>query len=132
MKRKSITTALLIIGMVSGSFIRVASAQSTTGLGSFRDLVTIIGNLITKYIIPVLVALALVYFLWNIIHFISNMGNEKEREAFKSYSLNGVIALFILLSVWGIIGIFSTTLFNKTPGVPQFPTSDSSNSTTAP
>jgi len=123
----------LIIGIVSGSFARIAFAQSSGGgLGSFRDLINTIGGLITKYVIPFLVAIAILYFLWNIIHFVSSMGNEKEREEFKKYSINGIIALFILLSVWGIIGIFSTTLFNKTPGIPQFPTSSGSSTTTAP
>jgi uncharacterized membrane protein len=133
MKRNFTTGLLLIIGIISGGFARVAFAQSSgTGFGSFRDLINTIGGLITKYVIPLLVAMAILYFLWNIVHFISNMGNEKEREAFKKYSINGIIALFILLSVWGIIGIFSTALFNKAPGIPQFPTSSGPNATGTP
>ena len=100
-------------------------------MNNFRDIVNQIGSLIGTYVMPLLVSLALVYFLYNIAHFILNLGNEKERETFKNYSLNGILALFVLLSVWGIIGIFSTTLFNKSPVIPQFPT-DASGGTGVP
>lgn len=100
----------------------IGSQTSGGSWGSVKDIVESIGGAISAQVMPIVVALAVLYFMWNMAHFIGNMDNEKEREAFKKYSLNGVLALFILLSVWGIVAIGTRTLFNSEPIVPQFKT----------
>lgn len=52
------------------------------------------------------------------------MDNSKERETFKKYSVNALIAVFAMLAVWGIVGIFTSTFFHSNPVIPQLPTSD--------
>ncbi len=107
------------------------SAATSTGGGSGGVLNTFVvsaGNYISKNIIPILVAIAVFVFFYNLIFFIFNSDNEAERQKFKKYSLNSILALFIMLCVWGIVGIFTNTFFNKTPVIPQLPTSDATTS----
>ncbi len=130
---------LLKIGMIaSGVIPYFAHAQNyigsnTTGTpwGSIKDIVEAVGKFINGTIMPLLVIMALVYFFWNLIHFIRNMSNEKEREVFKVYTINALIGLFIMLSVWGIVAIGTQTFFNAQPIVPQLRTS-ANGGTTAP
>lgn len=54
-------------------------------------------------IIPILVAFALIVFIWNLVKFIGNAGDESAREEGKKGMWWGILALFIIVSIWGII-----------------------------
>ena len=60
------------------------------------------------------VAVAFLVFVWGIVEFIFNIGNyenaDKSREAGKKKMIWGVAGLFLIVSVWGIVSIISTTL----------------------
>ena len=99
-------------------------AQGILSGASFRDIVLGIGKFLTGTIVPIVVALGVVYFLWNLVHYVINMDNEKEREQFKKYTINSVIGIFVMLSLWGIITIFTGIVFNSRPIIPQFPTGE--------
>jgi len=55
--------------------------------------------------IPVLIALALALFLWGLVVFIAQSGNEQARTTGKQRMIWGVIALFVLVNVWGIVNL---------------------------
>ncbi len=132
MKRNLVTISLFMMGLFFGTLAKVAFAQGAGG-GVINAFVVSATDYINKNIIPILVAIAVLVFFYNLIFFIFNSSNEKEREEFKKYSLNSILALFILLCVWGIIGIFTHTFFNgKNPVIPQLPTSDGTTSATKP
>lgn len=118
---------IIFTGSIVSVFIastRFASAQGLLSGASFRDIAIGLAKYLTNTIIPMIVGIALLYFLWNMGLYVKNMFNEKEREQFKKYSINGLVALFIILSLWGIIAIFTGTVFNTSPAIPQFPTKD--------
>jgi hypothetical protein len=52
---------------------------------------------------PVVIGLAFLFFLWGLANFILNSGNEEKRTEGKRLMTWGVIALFIMVSVWGIV-----------------------------
>jgi TM2 domain-containing membrane protein YozV len=56
------------------------------------------------------VALALLYFFWGLARFILNAGGGKEQEEAKAIMLWGIIALFVMISVWGIVRLLGETL----------------------
>ena len=61
------------------------------------------GDLIDT-IIPILVAIGLLVFLWGLVKFIFRVsGDEKAVEGGKRLMFWGIIALFVMVSVWGII-----------------------------
>jgi hypothetical protein len=74
---------------------------------SFKDLIMIVVNLITA-VLPVIILLALIYFLWGLTQYLKNAGENKEEA--KSMMLSGIIGFFVMASVWGFIGILSGTL----------------------
>ena len=73
------------------------------------NLLIRIGSLILL-LIPLVVSLALLYFLWGLANFIL-AGDDKEKiEKGKSTMLWGIIALFVMVSVWGIVRFIQDTL----------------------
>jgi uncharacterized protein with PQ loop repeat len=64
-------------------------------------------DLLTRYIeqlIPVLMALAVLVFLWGIVKFMTRAGDEASHEEGKNLMVWGMIALFVMVGLWGIVG----------------------------
>ncbi len=68
---------------------------------------TNLGTFLNSNIIPFLLALAFVVFLWNIVrYFIIEGANEREHEKARSTALYGILAFVLILSLAGIINLF--------------------------
>lgn len=83
-------------------------AQASNLQGVFTIFGTIIGT-----IIPVIVALALLYFFWGLAKFILNADNEQARSDGKQIMVWGIIALFVIVSVWGLVAVLNRTFVNS-------------------
>ena len=65
-------------------------------------------------IIGVLEVGSMFVFFYGIVRYISVSGNEKKLPEAKSFLVWGLIALFVLFSIWGIIGIACKTFIGVT------------------
>ncbi len=74
-----------------------------------QGLIMAAGGIVSKTI-PVVVGLALLYFFWGLSKFILRAGDEKAREEGKQIMLWGVIALFVMVSIWGIVDFIARDL----------------------
>ena len=70
-------------------------------------------------IIPIIFALAVLYFLWGALLFIQSAGDPKGREEGKKRLIFGIIGLAVMVSVWGLVSILVNT-FGGEVGIPQF------------
>lgn len=97
---------------------------SFAAFGGIEAYIKDIGRLVQ--ILTVLMAgIALLVFFWGLVKFITKAGDEAALEEGRRLMLWGVIALFVMVSVWGIILFIQTNLNifgGGTPPIPQFPT----------
>lgn len=71
-------------------------------------------------IIPFLGALAFLVFVWGVARFINAAGNEKELKDSKNILIWGVVGMFVLFSIWGIITFVRGEFgFSGKLGIPQ-------------
>lgn len=68
----------------------------------------------------VLIGSALLYFVWGLVMFIAQSGNEQVRTEGKQRMIWGIVALFVLVSVWGFV-ILLRTIFGVSGVVPTPP-----------
>ncbi len=61
-------------------------------------------------LIPTLLTLAVLVFFWGLVKFISHAGDEKTIADGKQLMIWGMIAIFVMVSLWGIIGFFQQEL----------------------
>lgn len=61
--------------------------------------------------IVVVVALALLFFFWGLANFILYASDDKKREEGKNIMIWGIVALFVMISVWGIVAVLQNTFF---------------------
>ncbi|HEY4483121.1 MAG TPA: pilin [Candidatus Paceibacterota bacterium] len=86
----------------------VTAALSLTPVFAFAAgenllaLLNLIQTIVTRAI-PILTAVALLYFIWGLVQFIMSAGGEKHEEG-KTKMWWGIIALFVIVSIWGIVG----------------------------
>ena len=92
---------LLISGLVLLPGIALAQTDAFS-------ILTDIGRII-QAITPVIVALALLYFFWGLAKYILAAGDESAQADGKKIMIMGVIALFVIVSVWGLVQVLNST-----------------------
>jgi len=53
------------------------------------------------------ITIALIVFIWGVIEFIAGSDNPEKRDQGKSHMVWGIIGLFIMVSVFGLMGIIT-------------------------
>jgi uncharacterized membrane protein len=77
----------------------------------FSSLDTITG--LINRLIPLIISIALVLFLIGIVQFVTAGGDEEKRTAARGMIIFGIIALFVMVSVWGFVNILAKTFFGE-------------------
>jgi len=97
-----------IIASVSGAALLVpllASAQALTDINSVAAKAKNLGDLV----VGLAISLAVVWIIINIIRYlIAGNSDDKRKEGGKAI-LYGVVALFVILSIWGLVNILRTS-----------------------
>ena len=86
----------------------IAFATDTTA----GDIMFTIGNLL-GYVTPVLVTIAVIYFIYTVIVYTMS-GDDKKKADAKKNIIPALIGLFLIVSFWGILSVVSNT-FNVGP-----------------
>ncbi len=78
---------------------------------------------IVDVLIPLVAALALLYFFWGLAKFILATGNgdEDAREKGKNIMIWGIVGLFVIVSVWGLVRFVGQALDIDTPQTQPIP-----------
>lgn len=81
---------------------------------------------ILNAVIPFIIGLTVLVIIWGIFTYVTEAANEEKRTEAKQFILYGIIGLFCMLSIWGLVNILVGTfgLTNKIePGqIPTVPT----------
>lgn len=83
-------------------------------------------GLINTYLIPLLIGVAALMFLWGVYEFITSAGDEEKRKTGKNHIIYGLIGLVVMIAFWALVGALRT-YFGLTdttpPTLPRVPTS---------
>lgn len=79
---------------------------------------------IINLVIPLLIAVAVVIFLVGVVKYITAGASEESRKEARSVMLYGIIGLFVMVAVWGLVNVLVETfnLDTNIPMVPEIPT----------
>lgn len=81
---------------------------TVTSLNLFQITLNLLLPLV-QLIIPILVSFAILGFFWGVSRYIWNAGDEKKRAEGKNVMIWGIAALFLFLSIVGIVNVLQTT-----------------------
>jgi hypothetical protein len=88
------------------------------------NIVRPIGRII-NLLIPIVFALALLYFFYGLAQYILHAGEEAAQDEGKRKMIWGIVALFVMSAVWGLVRFLGTALSitpgESLPNVPSVP-----------
>lgn len=112
---------VLAFGVLFTPFITFAQIQN--GVGTFSALLLFLQDLLSTATVLILAA-AVVYFLWNVFGFVMSASDPEKRAEKQSGIIYGVIGIAVMVSLWGLVAFLTTSanLSKNVGGVNQAPT----------
>lgn len=98
-----------IIALLASFVPMVALAQPITDVNSLTFKLTNIGNTA----IEILIAFAVIWIIYTTVMFIVKAGSD-DAAKYRTAILWGVVGLFVILSIWGLVRILSNTFRTDT------------------
>ncbi|MFT5360117.1 MAG: hypothetical protein ACI88L_000599, partial [Candidatus Paceibacteria bacterium] len=96
----------IMFAFYSTPLIASASSHNTCTYvsGGLDSLINQATCLLTR-VIPLLVTAAVVVFVYGIVTYIRNAENAEKRKEGNLFMMYGLIALFVMVSIWALVGI---------------------------
>jgi len=122
---KSKMTKLSTSALALASFLPLAAlGQTSADLGFFTNLVSQFRGIL-ELLVPVIIGLGLILFLWNLFQYMRKAGDDKAKHA--QGMVMGIVILAVMVAVWGLVrfagdlvGIDVDSQTNA-PNVPELP-----------
>ena len=104
---------------VLGSILFPVFAYAQLIPSQTTNVFSILGTIsnIFKVLIPILITLATVWFIWGVIEYVVG-GDEEAKKKGKDKMIYGIIGLVVIVSVWGIVALLTNTFGVQTGFVP--------------
>ena len=84
----------------------LAFAQALQGINTVAvGIGTIVNTLL-----PIMMGLAVLAFFWGLVKYIANASDEAAKESGKTLMIWGMVALFVMVALWSILGYVQTQL----------------------
>lgn len=87
----------------------VSPTCDLSGSPKFRDFLCYITRIINDSIIPLFFTSAVVIFVWGVVQYVINSDEEAKKAKGRQFMIWGIIALAVMISVWGLVRIVGTT-----------------------
>jgi len=111
---KKIIPFLAFFFSSSSSFALAASgdvlpATCPGGTDTVGHLLNFFTCIISQSVIPLLITLAIVFFIWGVGQYMLNANDSTKREEGRKFMIWGIISLFVIVSIWGLIKLLTGT-----------------------
>lgn len=111
-----IRNSLIVAGSAFLPIVSFAQVNSNTlscpqpgDINNLTDLINFFTCILNRTVLPLLVSLAVVFFLWGVIQYVINPASTEEREKGQQYMIWGIIGIFVIVSIWGLVAILTGT-----------------------
>lgn len=96
---------IIIISII---FLTIPLISFAALFNNLTGLIKVFIGIINQAIV-VVASLALLFFFWGLANFILNSSNAEKKGEGRSIMIWGIVALFVMFSVWGLIGVLQNT-----------------------
>lgn len=111
MKKKLFALGGLLLGLTPlAAFAQVTGKFNGcrgVATGTLDGIICKIGDLL-NLVVPVLIALGIVYFVWGVITYVIG-SDEEAKQAGRNRMIFGIIGLVVIVGVWGLVRIVTDT-----------------------
>lgn len=105
------------------SFAPVLAFAQTPNFTGLNAILGFIQSTV-RTLIPIIFGLAIVFFFWGLVTFLRAAGDPKAQEAGRNQMIWGVIAIAVMISIYGLVAWLQTVFGvngGTTPTIPTVP-----------
>jgi len=116
MKKKLMVLSGIVLGVAPvvalAQGVQIAGTKTVCGVGTLQA--GTINGLLCKVsqilgaVVPVLIALGVVYFVWGVVSYMIG-GDEEAKKKGRDKIIYGIIGLAVIIGVWGLVNILTRT-----------------------
>ncbi len=132
--KKKIAQIVIGVFLIATPFLTFAQANqptynsaSSSGVSctnlevqSIQTLFALFTCILIKSLWPLLISLSVIVFVIGVIKYIAGADDSAKRTEGRNFMIYGLVALFVMVSVWGLVGILQGTFgLNSSPVIPQ-------------
>jgi hypothetical protein len=111
---KKVVAYVLPVGAMLPS-LAFAQANAWSILGVVQSIFNVL--------IPLLITLGVIYFIWGVIKYITAKDEGEQAEA-RKVMVSGIIGLFVIVAIWGLVGVITNTFGVGAQNAPTLPCID--------
>ncbi len=97
----------ILASVLVSAFPLMAFAQNYTPSQGVFGLMAMLKSLL-NYALPIIISLAVVWFIFEVFMF-AIAGDEEKKKKAKEQMIYGIVAIFVMVSIWGLVGILQST-----------------------
>lgn len=102
---------LMFIPLIAGAQRSYTGSSSGSSIGSILGTISNIFNIL----IPMLITLGVIYFIWGVITYIIGK-DEEAKEKGRTIMIYGIIGLFAIIAMWGLVRVLTNTFLGGDAG----------------
>ena len=87
----------------------MASPFAASAVSNLTDFVTAVTGWV-GVIIPLIITISMLFFFWGLLKYFLSGGDEAEKEKSKDFMIWGVVVLFVMASLWGLVAFLQNTV----------------------
>lgn len=112
MKKKLIVLSSAVLGFMP-FVVAAASGEGnyrgcdSVQFGTIQSMICKVGNILDT-LIPVLIILGIVFFVWGVITYVIGDDEEAKKRG-KNKMIYGIIGLVVIVTMWGLVNIVQNT-----------------------
>lgn len=86
--------------------------------GTINGLITTAQNIL-EIVIPALLVIATLVFIWGVITYILAKGSEERKKQGYTLIIWGLVGLFVIVTMWGLVRVIGKTFGIEEKGIPS-------------
>jgi len=118
-KKNNVLTKLFLVILAPLSLLPRLTFAQTGNVTDLKSLVTNLIDIMRLYIVPFIISLALIFFLWGVFRTLTAEGDAKKRQEGIGFITYGIIGLAVMVSVWSLVYLLTSTFFSNGLLIPQ-------------
>lgn len=105
--------ALVSAGTVGAALLPLVAFAQGADLDYFDTTIGAIQDIVNA-LVPLLTGVALVVFIWGVIRYVTAGESDEKKAQARGLMIYGVIALFVIVSVWGLVNVLQDIVLGGT------------------
>ncbi len=104
MKKKLMVLSGLVLSLPVVAFAQTqAFCDLNTNSGTIQNVLCKVGDFLNAAI-PIVIVLAVLYFIWGVISYVI-AGDEEKKSSARSVMIYGIVGLAVIVGVWGLVNL---------------------------